>query len=1448
MACDDNAFGPVINHGCRAAFDFTLLFEQTILSIAPSALFLLLAPWNYVCLLRGPRKVQPSFLAWWKRCCILVLGALQIVLLVLWVQPSAPATNASVAAAALGLPVALAMGLLSHAQHMRSVRPSTLLNVYLLLSLLCDIVQTRTLWLLHGATAIAGVFTAVVVLKFVVLMTEAVEKRRLLERKHRHATIESTSGVWNKMLFWWVNPLLWKGARTILEPDDLQTIAEKLHGVALEKVHPSVLAGVADQERKYGLFSALLRAFWLPIVSAGFPRLCLLGFTFAQPFLINRTVTFVSQPVTEETQNAGYGLIGAFALVYIGLAVSTGVYTYTMNQVMIMVRGCLVTTIYRRTLALSTHELEESAAVTLMSTDVEQVMLAVEDTHEVWANVAQIGLAVWLLERQVSWACVAPITVSLASVVVSGLLAPLIGTGQMQWNEAVQTRIDVTARTLGQMKELKLLGLTDKLTTLIQKLRTAEIRISTKYRIKLMMILSISQVAPIFAPVVTFALYAIVAAVSSHQSLLSAQAFTSLSLISILSNPIVTLTQSVPIIAAGLGALTRIQEYLSTTPRQERRGLGVPAQSYNNPVESTQASEKPYQLAEEKASEKCGLYAITVENGTFGWDNKAATLQNIHCKFPTSSLTIIIGPVGSGKTTLLRGLLNELPGIEGEIVVHGSSLAFCDQNPFLMHATVQKNIIGESALDFEWYQTVLKACALDIDLALLPHGDQAMVGSNGMTLSRGQKQRIAIARSVYAKASIVLLDDALSGLDRRTERQVFNQIFGKQGLLRQIGSTVVLVTHANYLLPDADQIIVLGSEGRIDSQGSFDSLRSSDGYVQKLSIEGYTATHAEDTTETQAALSTQDDLVRAAETDLKDRQTGEWSVYVYYLQAAGKINSLFFLIYVAVVAFCYNFPNLWVQWWSDANEKSSNANLGLYLGVYVALAVAAMVSLVLACWYLMVRIVSRSAGRLHETVLRTVMRAPLSFFATSSAGAITNRFSQDMRLIDMSLPMAAINTALYAFSCVVQIVIISISSKYMAVTIPFALGVIYLVQKFYLKTSRQLRLLDLEVKSPLYSNFIETLNGLVTIRAFGWSSQLQEQNTRLLDESQKPVYLLYCVQRWLTLVMDMLVASLAIILILLTVLLKGSTSGGAIGVALVNIMTFNQGLTSMIKWYTSLETALGAISRVKKFESETDSEERPSSTLGLVDQEWPPSGIIEFRNVSASYNNGSSLALRDISMSIQAGQKIGICGRTGSGKSSLILSLCQMVDLSGGSIWVDGIDLSTLPRESVRSRFNSITQEPFFIPATVRMNLDFTESLSDDAIIEALQKVHLWDFIEERGGLDAKLVADAWSLGQQQLFCLARALLKKSRILILDEMTSSVDSETDKLMQVVIRTEFADSTIFCIAHRLDTILDFDRIAFLDKGSLIEFDSPTTLLEKGSSAFARLYNGLPDSSL
>ncbi|RDW58811.1 ABC transporter-3 [Coleophoma cylindrospora] len=1124
-----------------------------------------------------------------------------------------------------------------------------------------------------------------------------------------------------------------------------------------------------------------------------------------------------------------------------------------MNQVMIMVRGSLVTSIYRRTLELDTNKLEESAAVTLMSTDVEQVMLAFEDIHEVWANITQIGLAIWLLEQEVSWACVAPIVVSLVSIVVSVLLAPYVGRGQRRWNEAIQTRIDVTNNILGQMKEVKLLGLTEKLGPLVQRLRAIEIQVSAKFRKKLMMILAVSQVAPLFSPVATFAMYAIIAALSSRHSLLSAQSFTSLSLISLLSTPIVNLTQSVPVLASGIGCLTRIQEYLSSTTRKERRcWKSSQLQSYPSSLMPILSSEISHQDArpEMKLPTAARPMAIIIRKGQFGWGDKALpTLRKVCCSIPMSCLTLVVGPVGSGKTTFLRALLNELPEIDGEIEVHGCSFAFCDQNPWLINSTVQKNIIGGAPLNMEWYNTVLQACALTIDLATLPLGDQAVVGSKGMTLSRGQKQRIAIARSVYAKADIVVVDDALSGLDLRTEKQVFSQVFGKGGILQQIGATVIMATHATHLLLNADHIIILGNDGQIEDQGNFRELRARGGYVGNMIVQEQADAPTNDPVDSgsvSAASLTLNDYMATRTTELRENKLSDCSIYSYYLRAAGWANSCFFIINVTILAFCFNFPTLWLQWWSDANEKSPNADLGLYLGVYTALAVAGILSLSLACWYLMVRMVSRSSLQLHSIVLKTVMRAPLSFFANTDIGSITNRFSQDMRLIDMSLPMAAINTAL-----------------------------LYFVQKFYLKTSRQLRLLDLEVKSPLYSNFIESLHGLVTIRAFNWSSELQKQNTDLLDESQKPVYLLYCVQRWLSLVLDMLVALLAIILVILTVLLKGSTSGGAIGVALINIMTFNQSLTNLIRWYTSLETALGAISRISKFETKTASEERASSMTEVSEKSWLSAGAIEFHDVSASHDGGSSMSLKNISMSVQPGQKIGICGRTGSGKSSFILSLCQMLDLSYGSISVDGVDLSTLPRETVRGGFNSITQEPFFIPATIRMNMDFNESLPDEIIIEALRKVKLWDFIEVKGGLDAKAVAESWSLGQQQLFCLARALLRKSPVLILDEVSSRfvslfiaftlsfinhqylgspttvyefVDPETDNLMQDIIRNEFAGCTIFSIAHRLNTIMDFDKIALLDNGSLIEFDAPAMLLSASPpSAFAQLYHSPLGSS-
>ncbi|KAI4198547.1 MAG: hypothetical protein LQ350_005206 [Teloschistes chrysophthalmus] len=464
----------------------------------------------------------------------------------------------------------------------------------------------------------------------------------------------------------------------------------------------------------------------------------------------------------------------------------------------------------------------------------------------------------------------------------------------------------------------------------------------------------------------------------------------------------------------------------------------------------------------------------------------------------------------------------------------------------------------------------------------------------------------------------------------------------------------------------------------------------------------------------------------------------------------------------------------------------------------------------------------------------------MSFFATTDTGITINRFSQDLQLIDMDLPIAALNFFTAFMLCIAQIILIGVSSVYAAVSFPIWIVALYFIQKFYLRTSRQLRFLDLEAKSPLYTQFTEILAGLTTVRAFGWQHALEKKNRFLLDRSQRPFYLLFAVQRWLQLVLDLLVAAVAVMLMILVVELRGFLSGAYVGVALLNVILFSQHLKLVLQYWTMLETHIGAVARVRNFSSTVAAENGPGEDKAPP-TDWPAQGSIDFYNVDASYD-GTRDVLKNLTLTIEAGEKVGICGRTGSGKSSLIMAIFRMIELRSGTITIDGIDISTIPRKEIRSRIIGLPQDVFLLNGSVRLNVDPYQKSSDQAIVGALQDVRLWNNIQEKGGLDADVESINLSHGQKQLFCLAQALLRPSSILVLDEATSSVDDITDALIQRIIRQKFAKHTIIAVAHKLETIIDFDKVAVLQNGTLKEFGNPHQLLAQDGSRFKALYNG------
>jgi ATP-binding cassette subfamily C (CFTR/MRP) protein 1 len=413
-----------------------------------------------------------------------------------------------------------------------------------------------------------------------------------------------------------------------------------------------------------------------------------------------------------------------------------------------------------------------------------------------------------------------------------------------------------------------------------------------------------------------------------------------------------------------------------------------------------------------------------------------------------------------------------------------------------------------------------------------------------------------------------------------------------------------------------------------------------------------------------------------------------------------------------------------------------------------------------------------------------------------------------------------------------------------AIALPFVIVALGMVQRFYVRTSKQLRLLEIEHKAPLYSHFLESISGLETIRAYGWTKEYKDINNARLDQAQKPAYLLNSIQRWLTLVLDLIVAVLTIILVTFAVTLKDRISPALLGVALVNMMRVGYNMKGIVVEWSTLETSLGAVSRIRNFSENTPTELNPGDEV-TPEESWPAKGGMELRNLSVQYEATSGPILRNLSVMVSHGEKVGICGRSGSGKSSLVQAVLRMADICDGRILLDGVDITSVPRSIVRERLSCLTQDPLLFTNTLRFNADPLGENSDEDIIKALRKVGLWSVIQtktESGKepLDEKMDESFFSHGQRQLFCLGRALLKKSSILILDEPTSSVDSATDAKMQEVIRSEFQDCTIVMIAHRLDTILDFDKIIVLDQGVLVESGRPQELLANKDGAFTRLY--------
>lgn len=1329
-----------------------------------------------------------------------------------------------------------------------------LLNGYLFLSLLFDAARTRTLWLSRPQSTTTAVFTAAIGSKLSVLLLEAQGKARWTS--DGDLSPERLSGLFALGSFSWLNQLIATGYKKVMTFDHLFPLDVDLSPQYHVETFRASWNAAGRKAMRRRLLWALASALKLHVLLPVLPRILLGAFAFSQPFIINSLLGYLEDEPTR-SRNDGYGFIGAAGIVYTGIAVSTGFYWYFHQRFLTCLRACLTGAVYRATTELSISAKDASSVLTLMDSDVSLVQNGFDEMHECWANPLEVGIAVWLLQRQIGTAFAAPLVVVVICALSSFVVGKLAVGRRNEWMTTIQKRVGVTSDVVSAMISIKLSGLVPRVTEVIHGCRKAELNAAKRFRL-LGTYATMAGYAPLLiSPAATFAV--------TGSTLSARNVFTSLAYIQLLCNPLTKLFQVIPQLMAALTCIERIERFLTF-------GTTEPIDAANLAREGR----TDYTSYEEQEGLGVGRnmpdgVAVVIEDGDFGWDQTQNVLQGVNLKIPSAKLTFIVGPVASGKSTLLKGLLKELPFSSGQVFLASTRVGYCDQEPFLSHGSIRDNIVGCETFDASWYEEVLEATALKQDIASLPTGDETDVGTNGVSLTGGQRQRLALARAVYCRPVVALLDDVLAGLDRRTEEHVFHNVIGPGGSLSRLGATIILCTQATHYLSMVDHVVVLRDQTIVE-QGPPPELRRSVSHNPHSALD--------EKVETTSAVSPADMVTTASPlmpnisteaAEDKARQQGDIAVYKIYFSRFGMFSITAFFASGMFFAFLYNFGTVWLELWSASIQGGENRR-PFFLGIYVTIQILCVLLMGTYISFFSMYMAVRASFKTHNELLNTVMAAPLSFLCSVDAGVITNYFSEDISTVDNTLSLALSNTVLTGLTALGQAAVIATASPYVLIGYPALLGVLFVVSKVYLRTSRQLRFLEAEAKAPLYTHFMEILRGRLTIRAFGWVASYIDRQSRLLNDSQRPLYLLAMLQQWLTFVLNMTVAGLAVVIITLATQLH--TSAGFTGVGLVSLMSFGGMMANIVRLYTGLEISTGSLSRLKRFGEKVPAEDVEDETYE-PDPDWPSDGGIRLEDVSASYEtfNATSLgvlnsagerpanaALRNINLSFRGGEKVAVCGRTGSGKSSLVLLLNRLLQPTSGNITIDNKPLGSIPPEVIRDRIITLPQTPFFFPqgTTVRQNLEHLPNGSDtvpapsadEACKTALEAVGLWDILSSRGGLDSEFAASTLSQGQKQLFSLARAVYRArvrpdrdaGGILLLDEFNSSVDADTDGVMQAIIRREFARYTVICVAHRLDAVMDYDRVVLMDGGRVVEAGAPRELVRKKGGRFRGLWGG------